>query len=175
MSVWNNAVTANAITVSRVPLSLAMLVLPPRSVSFAACYLLCGVTDVMDGFAARKLHAESEKGAMLDSMADLLFAVIYAVKILPLLNIPLWIWIWTAIIGAIKITGIFIASRNAHRMMIEHSFGNKLTGLLLYLLPLSVWIVDVKYGAAFVCITATVTVLKEFYKEFSNDDVNISL
>lgn len=163
MSVWNNAVTANVITVSRVPLSLAMLVLPPRFVPFAACYLLCGVTDVLDGFAARKLHAESEKGAMLDSMADLLFAVIYAVKILPLLNIPLWIWIWTAIIGAIKITGIFIASRNAHRLMIEHSFGNKLTGLLLYLLPLSVWAVDVKYGAVLVCIAATVTVIIELY------------
>ena len=165
MNVWNNAVTANVITVSRVPLSLAMLVLSPRSVPFTACYLLCGVTDIMDGFVARKLHAESEKGAMLDSMADMLFSVIYAVKILPLLNIPLWSWIWTAIIAAIKITGIFIASRNAHRLMIEHSFGNKLTGLLLYLLPLSVWAVDVKYGAVLVCIAATLTVIIELYKE----------
>ena len=165
MSVRNNTVTANAITVSRVPLSLAMLVLSPRSVPFTACYLLCGVTDIMDGFVARKLHAESEKGAMLDSMADMLFSVIYAVKILPLLNIPLWSWIWTAIIAAIKITGIFIASRNAHRLMIEHSFGNKLTGLLLYLLPLSVWAVDVKYGAVLVCIAATLTVIIELYKE----------
>ena len=165
MNVRNNAVTANAITVSRVPLSLAMLVLPPYSVSFMACYLLCGMTDVLDGFAARKLHTESEKGAMLDSMADLLFAVIYAVKILPLLNIPLWIWIWTAIIGALKITVIIIASGNAHRLMIEHSFGNKLTGLLLYLLPLSVWTANVEQVAVLACIAATVTVIKELYKD----------
>ena len=161
MNEKNNAMIANAITVSRVPFSLALLVLPPRSVPFAAFYMLCGVTDVLDGFVARKLHAESEKGAMLDSMADLIFAVIYAVKILPLLNIPRWIWIWTAIIAAIKITGIIFASRNAHRLSVEHSFGNRLTGLMLFLLPLSVWAADVKQIAALICTIATVTVIKE--------------
>ena len=152
---------ANIITFSRILFSLAMLVLPSRSVSFAAFYLLCGMTDVLDGFVARKLHIESEKGARLDSAADLLFAVVYAVKILPLLNIPLWIWFWTAIIAVTKITGILIASKKARRLSIEHSFGNKLTGLLLFLLPLSVCSVDVKYGATLVCISATVTAITE--------------
>ena len=158
--------TANGITVSRILFSLAMLVFAPRSVSFAVFYLLCGMTDVLDGFVARKLHTESEKGAMLDSMADLLFAIVYAVKILPILNIPLWIWIWTAIIAVTKITGIIIASRKAHRLSVEHSFGNKLTGLLLFLLPLSVCAADVKYGATLVCISATGTVIKEITEIF---------
>ena len=89
------------------------------------------------------------------------FAVVYAVKILPFLKIPLWMWIWVAVIGAVKITSILIASTKAHRLLIEHSFGNKLTGLLLYLLPLSVHIADVKYGAILVCAVATGTVIKE--------------
>lgn len=152
---------ADGITVSRILFSLILLALQPQSILFAALYLLCGVSDALDGFAARKLHAESEHGAILDSIADLVFAVTYAVKILPLLAIPLWIWIWTAIIAAVKITGIFIASRNAHRLSVAHSLGNKLTGFLLFLLPLSVRIADVKYGAALVCIAATATVIKE--------------
>ena len=152
---------ANIITVSRMLFSLLLLLLPPRSFLFAASYLLCGATDVLDGFVARKLHTESEKGAMLDSAADLFFAVVYAVRILPLLNIPRWAWIWTAIIAVIKVAGILIASRKAHKLTIEHSFGNKLTGLLLFLLPLSVCAADVKYGAAIVCITATATVIRE--------------
>ena len=115
----------------------------------------------MDGFVARKLHIESEEGAMLDSAADLIFAVIYAVKILPFLNIPLWIWIWTAIIAVTKITCILKASKKAHRLSIDHSFGNKLTGLLLFLLPLSVYAADVRYGATLVCIAATITAIKE--------------
>ena len=44
---------------------------------------------------------------------------------------------------------------------IGHSFGNKLTGFLLFLLPLSVYAADVKYGASLVCISATVTIIKE--------------
>ena len=127
----------------------------------AIIYIAAFLTDVLDGFAARRLHTESEQGAVLDSVADLLFVVIYAVRILPLLSVPLWIWIWTAIIAVIKVTGIMIASKKAHRLLIEHSFGNKLTGLLLFLLPLSRFVADVKYGAAFVCVAATITVIKE--------------
>ena len=152
---------ANCITVSRILFSLSLFLLSPSSVPFEVLYVLCGVSDVLDGFVARKLHTESENGAKLDSIADLFFAVVYSVKILPLLNLPLWIWIWTAIIGAVKITSILIASTKAHRLLIEHSFGNKLTGLLLYLLPLSVCVADVKYGAILVCTVATGTVIKE--------------
>ena len=154
---------ANSVTISRMLFSLVMLVLPTRSLAFAVLYLLCGVTDVLDGFIARKLHTESEKGARLDSIADLLFAAVYAVKILPLLGIPLWIWIWTAIIAVIKITCIVIASKKAYRLVIEHSFGNKLTGLLLFLFPLSVCAAEGKYGAILVCIAATVTVIIEIF------------
>ena len=155
------AAAANLITVSRMLFSFLLLLLWPRSFVFAASYLLCGATDVLDGFVARKLHTESETGAMLDSAADLLFAVVYAVRILPLLSIPRWVWIWTAIIAVIKVAGILIASRKAQKFTIEHSFGNKLTGLLLFLLPMSVCAADVKYGAALVCAAATVTVIRE--------------
>ncbi len=155
------AVTADCITVSRILFSLLLLGFSPDSIPFAAFYLLCGLTDVLDGFAARKLHTESKKGANLDSIADLVFAVVYSVKILPLLNLPLWIWIWTVIIAVTKIIGILIASKRAHKMSIEHSFGNKLTGLLLFLLPLSVCVVNVKYGATLACLVATITVIKE--------------
>ena len=152
---------ANCITVNRLLFSLAMILFPPSSVPFAVLYVLCGVTDMLDGFVARKLHTESTTGERLDSIADLFFAVVYAVKILPFLNITLWMWIWVAVIGAVKITSILIASTKAHKILIEHSFGNKLTGVLLYLLPLSVCVADVKYGATLVCVVATGTVIIE--------------
>ena len=117
------------------------------------------MSDVLDGCIARKMHTENEKGAMLDSIADLFFAIAYAVKILPLLNIPLSIW--TIVIAITKIANILITSKKTHKLSIEHSFGNKLTGLLLFLLPLSIYAVDVEYGATLVCIVATATVIKE--------------
>ena len=152
---------ADSITFSRIIFSLLLFVFSPNSYPFAALYLLCGLTDVLDGFIARKLHTASERGAVLDSTADLIFAFIYTVRILPLLSVPLWVWLWAVVIAAIKIVCIIIASRKAHRLAIEHSVGNKLTGVLLFLLPLSVYFADVKYGAAVVCIAATVTAIEE--------------
>ena len=152
---------ADLITVSRMLFSLLLTVFPLSSPLFAALYLLCGVSDVLDGFAARRLHTESEKGAVLDSAADLLFALVYAVKILPHLHVPLWIWIWTALIAALKLTVILLRSRKARRLSIEHSFANRLTGVLVFLLPLSVRIADVKYGAALVCAAASFAALGE--------------
>lgn len=154
---------ANIITFSRILFSLLLLVFPPHAAAFTVFYLLCGATDVLDGFSARKLHTESEKGARLDSAADLVFAVIYAARVLPQLAIPPWIWLWTAAIAAAKVTGLMIAGIKAHRFRIEHSPGNQLTGLLLFLLPLSAQIADVKYGAALACIAASVTAIHELY------------
>ncbi len=156
-----SGMTADIITLSRIPFSVLLLVFSPNSYPFVVLYLLCGVTDVLDGFVARKLHTESEKGAKLDSTADLIFAVIYAVRILPLMSVPFWIWIWTAIIAVIKVAGIVIAGRKTKKLSIKHSFGNKVTGLLLFLLPLSDYITDVKYSAIVICITATITAIKE--------------
>ena len=159
---------ANIITVSRIFFSVLLLAFPPHSYPFVAFYLLCGMSDMLDGFVARKLHTENENGAMLDSIADLFFAVAYAVKILPLLNIPLWIWIWTIVIAVTKIANILIASKKTHKFLIEHSLGNKLTGLLLFLLPISVYAMDVEYGATLVCIVATATVIKEMANQKEN-------
>ncbi len=159
-----NTMVANSITVSRILFSLLLLIFKPNSYPFAVLYLLCGITDILDGFIARKLHTESEKGARLDSTADLIFALIYAVRILPLLSVPHWIWIWTAVIAVIKAVGIIIVSKKSHKLSIEHSLGNKLTGLLLFLLPVSVCIADVKFGASVVCVTATITAIKEIIR-----------
>lgn len=154
---------ADLITVSRMLFSLLMLGFPPSSRIFAALYLLCGITDVLDGFLARKLHTDSETGALLDSTADLLFALIYAVRILPRLHLPLWAWVWTALIAALKITVVLLRSRKAHSLFIEHTFANKLTGLLIFLLPVSVRFVAVNYGAALVCAVATVAAAEEVF------------
>ena len=159
-----NDMIANIITLSRMLFSLLLCGFSPFTSIFFVLYLLCGITDILDGFIARMLHTESEKGATLDSIADLLFAFIYAVKILPSLSVPIWIWIWTALIAILKITGILLKSKKEQRLFIEHSFGNKLTGFLLFLLPLSVYITEVKYGAILVCMVATATVSIEIMK-----------
>ena len=69
-------------------------------------YLFCGFTDMIDGTIARKTKTVSEFGARIDTAADIVFVAICLVKILPLINLPVWLWIWIAIIAIIKI-GMF--------------------------------------------------------------------
>ena len=159
---------ADAVTVSRMLLSLLLLFLP-RSPLFALLYLLCGVSDALDGFLARTLHTESETGVALDSAADLLFAVVYIVRILPLLSIPLWICIWAAVIGAIKLAIILQNSRRARCLSVAHSSANRLTGLLLFLLPLSVRVIDAAYGAGLVCAAATFAAVEDICAETATE------
>ena len=151
----------NGISISRMLLSLALIALSPTSHMFAALYVLCGISDVLDGFLARKLHSESEKGAMLDSAADLIFLMSYAVKILPHLRLPPWIWIWIGLIAAGKLMGILKNSKQERRLVIRHSMANRVTGALLFLFPLSLHWLERTYGAAVVCAAASVAAVRE--------------
>ncbi|HTT84798.1 MAG TPA: CDP-diacylglycerol--glycerol-3-phosphate 3-phosphatidyltransferase [Rhizomicrobium sp.] len=65
----------NALTVLRillVPVFALALMVPGETGRLSAFVIFCvaGISDVLDGFAARKLQASSEFGRMLDPIAD---------------------------------------------------------------------------------------------------------
>ena len=95
---------------------------------------------MLDGYMARKLHAESKTGAMLDSMADICFVAFCAIRLLPVLQIPTWLWIWAGLIVIIKIINQISALVVHKRLCFFHTTANKLTGLLLFLfVPTMFW------------------------------------
>jgi len=55
-----------------VPLFVAAMIIPGQSARIAAFAIFClaGISDALDGFAARKLKAGSDFGKMLDPIAD---------------------------------------------------------------------------------------------------------
>ena len=56
-----------------------------------------------DGAIARRTKSDSELGAILDTVADIVFVAVCFVKILPTMQLPVWLWIWIVIIAIIKI------------------------------------------------------------------------
>lgn len=156
---------ANIITASRILLSAVLLFSQPFSVPFGVIYLLCGLSDMMDGFVARKTHTESETGAKLDSAADALFFAVSAVKILPAVHLDVRIWVWAAVIAVIKIAGMLLRFFHGSSFAPPHSIANKLTGLLLFLLPLTIPLVDSCYSAMLVCTVATVAAVQDVLSE----------
>ena len=152
---------ANLITGIRVLASVGLLFCPALSPSFFALYLLAGLTDMIDGPVARKTHTATAFGAKLDTAADILFAAVCLVKLLPVLNIPLWLFIWIGLIALIKIMNIVSGFVIRKRFVSVHTPMNKATGALLFLLPLTVSCIDLRYTAPFVCAVATFAALQE--------------
>lgn len=114
---------------------------------------------MMDGFLARKLHDESKAGAVLDSVADICFIACCAIKIIPIFQIPTWLWIWAGVIVLIKLVNQVSALAVYKRLCFPHTSANRLTGLLLFLsVPMTFWSI---FPIAFVAGVATFAAIQE--------------
>ena len=152
---------ANSITTIRIICSIALLFFSAFSTAFYTLYITAGVSDMMDGWVARRTHTASELGAKLDTIADIVFVIVCLVKLLPVLNIPVWLWVWIGIIALIKIINIISGFIVQKRFVSVHSTMNKVTGLLLFVLPLTISFINLKYSATVVCIFATFAAIQE--------------
>ena len=154
---------ANIITSCRIVCSILMLFFPGFSVQCCVLYLLCGVTDMIDGTVARKTNSVSEFGAGFDTVADFVFVAVAFIKFLPLLYIPSWLWVWSGVIAIIKIGTIMWGIIHKKKFLFLHTIMNKATGVLLFLLPLSLPFVELKYSSIVVCSIATCSAIQEGY------------
>lgn len=152
---------ANMVTCCRIVCSLWMLFYPAFSGEFDALYLLCGLTDMLDGAIARKTGTVSRFGAALDTVADFVFVLCALIKLLPVLSLPRWLWLWIAAIAAFKMVQAVWGFFKHKRFLTVHTHLNKLTGLLLFLLPFSVALWDGTYSAAALCLLSTAAALQE--------------
>ena len=154
---------ANIMTSCRILLSITLLFCPVFSVCFYGIYLLCGFNDMVDGTIAKKTNSVSEFGARLDTTSDFLFFAVTLIKLLPVIHIPKWIWVWIVIIAIIKICNVIFGFVYTKKLISLHTVMNKITGLLLFLLPPSLQLIEIKYSLIAVCIVATVSAIQEGY------------
>ena len=149
----------NIISALRILGSICLLFVDPAGVAFWVIYGLCGISDMLDGYLARKLHAESKTGAVLDSVADICFVASCAIRLIPVLQIPTWLWIWAGGIVVIKLVNQVSALIVNKRLCFPHTRANKLTGLLLFLsVPTAFWSI---VPLAFVAGVATFAAIQE--------------
>ena len=152
---------ANIITGSRIVFSIALLFITPFSPMFYVLYGAAGLTDMIDGAVARKTNTVSAFGAKFDTIADIVFVAVCLIKLLPILDIPVWLWIWIAVIALIKVINIISGAIMFKRMIALHTVMNKITGALCFLLPFKLSLIDLKYGTIVVCTAATFAAIQE--------------
>ena len=153
---------ADIVTACRILGSVLLLCFPAFSVEFYIIYIICGFSDMIDGTIARKTNNTNDFGAKIDTAADLIFVAASLIKMLPILNIPEWLCIWVIIIAIIKIGSILWAYTYKRQFISLHTILNKITGLLLFLLPLTISFIELKHSSIVVCSTATFAAIQEF-------------
>ncbi len=116
---------------------------------------------MIDGAAARKTGTVSEFGAKLDTAADFVFVVVCLMKLIPVLHIEFWMYIWIGIILIIKMINLASGILLQKEFVSVHSVMNKITGGVLFMLPFTVSVIDLRYSAAVVCSIATYAVIQE--------------
>lgn len=154
---------ANIITACRIVCSAVLLFLPALSPAFYTVYLIGGFTDMIDGTIARKMGTESAFGAKLDSVADFSFIMVCLLKILPVVVLPRWLWIWIMLIALIKISSVVSGGVRWGKLIGEHTILNKALGFLLFVLPFTLKVIPMEWSGGFLCIMATVAALQEGY------------
>ena len=152
---------ANIITCIRIVCSIALLFFPAFSPAFYTLYAAAGISDMIDGTVARKTGTVSAFGSKLDTVADLVLVICCLVKLIPILRLPTWLIVWIVVIAAIKAVNL-ISGYVMHKAFVApHTVMNKVTGVLLFVLPLTLNVLDVQYSGAVVSAAATFGAIQE--------------
>ena len=153
----------NIITLLRMAGSFGLLLCDVTGAAFWIIYVLCGISDIADGWLARKLNCVTKSGALLDSLADICFVACCAWKLLPIFELPQWLWLWAGVIVVIKVVNQLSALVMHVRCSFPHTLANKVTGFLLFIaVPMTfVSIIPISIVAAI----ATFAAIQEGYSQ----------
>lgn len=128
----------NMLSILRIIFSISLITLIPYKTIFITLYILIGISDVLDGFIARKYGLESDFGAKLDSYADFIFYLIFVIIFLREYYIILNIKHVITLIGiiTIRMINLVLTKIKYKEFVFIHTLGNKLSGFILFLMPL---------------------------------------
>ena len=121
------------LSMSRIVLCLPLLIVDAMTIPFWVIYLIAGLTDILDGFLARRWGVESKFGARLDSLADFVFVLVVGYKLFPWLRLPATLWMMIGLIALVKVINAISSFMVKHRIEFLHTKANKLTGFLLFI------------------------------------------
>ena len=161
-----------SITIIRIIGAIYLLFVEPLSILFYAIYSICGISDILDGYIARKTNTVSKTGAVLDSLADLIFIAIMLIIIIPIISWELWLPCWIVAIAIIRFVSLGICYKKYHAVAFLHTYTNKITGLALFIFPLFYHVADLTITATILCGIASISALEELTINLKEKNLN---
>jgi len=140
-----------------------LLFLTPLSGWFLLVYTIGGVTDMIDGPLARRTAKVTRFGANLDAAADMLFIFVVLFRILPILELRTFEYIWIVVVILMKFTSLFVAYMRHKEIVFLHTYANKFMVLALFAFPLFALFVDINDVMLPLLIVATIALAEDLF------------
>lgn len=127
----------NILSVLRIICSVLLILFINDRIGFVFLYFVIGLTDILDGFIARKFKLESEFGARLDSFADFIFYIMLVFIFTKLYSSIILVNYKVALVGIvfIRLLNLLLTKLKYKKFVFVHTIVNKISGVLLYFLP----------------------------------------
>lgn len=164
----------NCISFFRIILSVILIFVKPLSIAFYVIYIVCGFSDIIDGFIARKTGTTSRLGEKLDSMADLIMAGVLLVVLYPIINPSTEIVIWIISIAIIRLASMVVALKRYKTIAILHTYGNKITGLVLFIFPLFLPYIHIAVLMYIICAVASISAIEELIIQLTSRQLQLN-
>ena len=176
----------NFLTISRIVGAVVLLVLntlgimTPYMAVFYVVYFWCVLTDFIDGPIARKANVASDFGALLDSVADILLAIVTLIIFLPFLWAEFQPWMVAMVVIVLSTRGLsyLIGYKKYRTFAMLHTYSTKIAGVFLGLFPIGLWVFDLPITITFLFIGQMVASLEELIitilsKELDRDVISV--
>ena len=140
-SIYNLPNTLTLFRIACVPVVMFLLFFPHKTASFLAAlvFALASITDLLDGFLARRRQLVTTFGEFFDPLADKLIVSAALIMLIPLGRVPAWMVV--VIIGReLAITGLRTVAVSEGKVIRASTLGKKkmvfqivaILGLLLH-------------------------------------------
>jgi cardiolipin synthase len=124
---WSDALLPpSLISLTRLPLAVAFVTVFDRPVPTLLVLAAAGLSDVLDGWWARRHQQVTPTGAVIDPIADKVFVVAVVLTLLDNHRLPLWGLFALAArdIGELPLVGWTLASRSRRKRRAERASAN---------------------------------------------------
>lgn len=170
---WKLESLPNILSFGRIILSFVLIFFEPLTITFYIIYIVCGLSDILDGIITRKLAITSEFGARLDSIADFIMICLLIVLLYPRINPSKGIIIWVVCICLIRFVSASVALKKYKKTASLHTYGNKLTGIILFIFPLLGPVISSIAIMIFICIIASFSALEELIIQITSSQLHL--
>lgn len=149
-----------------------MVFVEPFSLGFWICYFCGGLSDLFDGFVARKLKQQSIIGAKLDSIADVVFAIAIFIVVIRNISLSTLLWLFIAFIALLRFVSYSIGYYKYRTFASLHTYANKATGVLIFVFPLLYILWDIKITVTILCVVAFISSFEELLITLKSKELN---